>query len=259
MTNKKSDKERGHYVQHVRENTRRYVEDLLADNEKLQRRVSALEDERSELERRLIDTQIKVDRQSVEEEDLKRRFDHMESEQHRFFEEYVNVEAENNNLASLYVATYGLHGSLDRGEVLSTIQEIVANLIGSEEMAIFELCADAQELRLLDSTGIESRDFKTVPVGAGLIGGVASSGEPYVADGRDRNGALPCEENLTACLPLMIGEQVTGVLALFRLLQHKPGLEPLDLELFDLLACQAGTALYCAKLHELVDSKRTAE
>jgi hypothetical protein len=35
----------------------------------------------------------------------------------------------------------------------------------------------------------------------------------------------------------------------FRLLGHKPQLESVDLELFDLLATHAATALYCSDLH----------
>ena len=233
---KKEDPERGQYVAQVRENTRRYVQDLLEENARLEKRVGELEDEQS---------------------GMKGRFDDMKIEQRRFFEDYVQVDTENNNLASLYVATYRLHGSLNRGEILSTIQEIVANLIGSEEMAVFELNADEAELNLLTSVGIKSEDFQTVSLGAGLIGEVARSGEPYVANGQAPEGALPQEATLTACAPLKVGGRVSGAVALFRLLDQKPGLEPLDLEIFDLLACQAGTALYCAKLHEQIHAKRS--
>ncbi len=254
----KKDQERGQYVDPVRENTQHTVEGLLAENKMLKLRVSTLEDERVSLERQLITAMVKLDRQIVEEENLQRGFAQMESEQRRFLTKFGQVEGENNILASLYVATYGLHGSLERAKVLSAIQEIVANLIGCEELAIFELNADAEELRLIASTGIESGDFQTVPLGVGLIGRVAGSGESYLADGRDRNGTLAKEATLTACVPLKIGERVTGAVALFRLLHQKPGLEPLDLELFDLLVCQAGTALYRAALHERFNSQQTA-
>src|SRR5882724_6618002 len=52
---------------------------------------------------------------------------------------YVEVEQQNTNLANLYVASYQLHGTLNRQRVLDSIQEIVINLIGSEELAIWEL------------------------------------------------------------------------------------------------------------------------
>jgi len=40
-------------------------------------------------------------------------------------------EAQVANLASLYVAVTSMHGALDRPSVLSSVQEIVTNLIGS--------------------------------------------------------------------------------------------------------------------------------
>jgi hypothetical protein len=249
----KKSKDRAEYVQRVRDNTRRYVEEILAENEKLMLRVSCLEEERSRLERQLVATQTKLDHQALEEERLKRRFDDMESEQRRFFEGYAEIEQQNNNLASLYVATYGLHGSMDRGQVLLAIEEIVTNLIGSEEMAVFELDADGGELELVGSKGVEPEDFARVSLDSGRIGRVASSGEMYIADGqapRDGKAALPQEASLTACVPFKIDDRVTGALAVFRLLDQKPGLEPLDFELFDLLGSQAAMALYATNLHE---------
>lgn len=248
-------KDRAGYVLQVRENTRRYLEEILAENEKLMLRVSSLEEERSRLERQLIATQTKLDRQALDEEKLKRRFDDMESEQRRIFEGYAEIEQQNNNLASLYVATYGLHGSMARGEVLQAIQEIVTNLIGSEEMAVFEVEPGGEELELVSSTGVEPGGLERVPIGSGRIGRVASSGETYIGDGqepRDEKAALPQEASLTACIPFKIDGRVTGALAIFRLLGQKPGLEPLDFELFDLLGSQAAMALYATKLHERI-------
>ena len=253
-------KDRGEYVRRVRENTRRYVDEILAENEKLMLRVSSLEEERSRLERQLIATQTKLDRQALEEENLKRRFDDMESEQRRFFEGYAEIEQQHNNLASLYVATYGLHGSMDRGEVLLAIQEIVTNLIGSEEMAVFELDAGGEELELVRSRGVEPGDFERLPIGSGRIGRVVSSGEMYIVDGQepgDGQAALPQEATLTACVPFKIDGRVTGALAVFRLLDQKPGLEPLDFELFDLLGSQAAMALYATNLHERLRGEQT--
>jgi GAF domain-containing protein len=57
------------------------------------------------------------------------------------------------------------------------------------------------------------------------------------------------EPPVTACIPLSLDGQVTGVIAIFRLLSHKPALAAADKELFDLLASQAAVALYCARLH----------
>ena len=49
---------------------------------------------------------------------------------------------------------------------------------------------------------------------------------------------------MTACVPLKIGSMVVGAIVVFRLLSHKPALERVDHELFELLAVHASTALY---------------
>src|ERR1051326_6404126 len=51
-----------------------------------------------------------------------------------FSSRYIDVEQQNTNLANLYVATYQLHGTLDRDRVLAAIKEVIINLIGSEEL-----------------------------------------------------------------------------------------------------------------------------
>jgi GAF domain-containing protein len=53
---------------------------------------------------------------------------------------------------------------------------------------------------------------------------------------------------MTACVPLVVDGRVTGAVAIFRLLEHKRGLEDVDSELFSLLGTQAATALYCTRL-----------
>ena len=83
-----------------------------------------------------------------------------------FSSRYVDVEQQNTNLANLYVATYQLHGTLDRDRVLGAIKELIINLIGSEELGIWEINGDA--LTLLDSFGIDAQKFVNSPVGREL-------------------------------------------------------------------------------------------
>ncbi|HEV2721355.1 MAG TPA: diguanylate phosphodiesterase, partial [Thermoanaerobaculia bacterium] len=60
------------------------------------------------------------------------------------------------------------------------------------------------------------------------------------------------EEQLTACIPLKLDDRVVGVIGIFRLLQQKQGLEPLDFELFDLLSSHAASALFCTRTQEVL-------
>ena len=126
------------YVLQVRDNTRRYVQDLLRENERLNEVTVTLEGERLDLERQLLDTQSKLDTQANNRSQLQEKVAAIETENLRFTERYAEIEKQNADLANLYVASYRLHSTLDRQEVVSVIEEIIINLIGSEELAIFE-------------------------------------------------------------------------------------------------------------------------
>ncbi len=198
------------YIQKIITDARDYVQSLLDENHRLQALLS-----------------------------------HIQEESKRASEKYIEVEQQNTNLANLYVASYQLHGTLDRQRVLDAVKEIVINLIGSEELAIFELQDD--QLTLADSFGIDAEAWKTVPSGKGVIGLVAQSGARFVA-GQSLLEAEDHEQKLTACIPLKLDDHVVGVIAIFSLLAQKSGLEAVDFELFDLLSAHAATSLYCTRL-----------
>jgi hypothetical protein len=273
---KNDGKEHGEYVRRVQGETQRYAQNLLTENEQLRRRVATLENERSTLqtkasqldaalarsealqeesgwlsaEQRRLRSQVadlreQIERHETARHDLESRLKLAEDENHRFSQEYLEVEQQNSNLANLYVASYQLHGTLDRRVVLATIQEIVANLVGSEEMALFELEPQGSTLSLISSFGIAPGPYRQIPVGQGLIGRAVRQGTVHVVKRDGREGARPEEDHLSACFPLKLDGRITGALALFRLLPHKESLQPLDNELFDLLATQAAVALFC--------------
>ena len=165
---------------------------------------------------------------------------------------YVEVEQQNTHLANLYVASYQLHGTLDRGRVLGSIQEIIINLIGSEELAIWEMSDDGHELNLAASFGLDAVKWSRIKLDndSGIIGLAAATGERFVLG---QSPLVPAgkELGLTAAIPLKLDERVTGVIGIFSLLGQKSGLEAVDFELFDLLATHGATALYCTRLAEV--------
>jgi GAF domain-containing protein len=161
-------------------------------------------------------------------------------------------EAQVANLASLFVAVTSVHGALDRPSVLSSVQEIVTNLIGSEEMAIFETDAEHGRLTLLASGGIEPGPYQEIYFGEGAIGRAAATGERLI---RQEGGSLTEDGDaaLSACIPLKIAGRVVGVLAVFRLLPHKGRLDAIDTDLFDILAAHAASALLFTRLYAASD------
>jgi putative methionine-R-sulfoxide reductase with GAF domain len=195
------------YVGKVQEGTQRYVRDVLDENARLRQFLTELET-----------TAARRD------------------------EQYAQIEQQNANLANLYVASYQLAGTVDRATVLQSIQEIVANLIGSEEIGIWERNGDT--LVLAASFGIDAIRMARIPIRHGRIGATAASGEIYVSP----TGAAD-DDHITACIPLRVEGEVIGVVTIFELLGHKPVLGEGDRELFDLLAVHAATSLYCSTLH----------
>lgn len=271
MTTRKDGEGQGSYVFKVREDTRRYVQDLLGENEKLRRLAASLESEKGRLisekmalQEKLLSLREELDRIYHEQSDLRRQLAEVEAANQHSSRQYFEVEQQNNNLANLYVASYQLHSTLDRGEVLAAIKEIVINLIGSEELAIYELGSDGTVLRLVGSFGIDPVEYATVPLQSGtmgIIGRTAVSGEIHLPGSPGKGidlARVPREANLTACVPLKLGDQVSGALAIFRLLPQKNGLEAIDYELFNLLAAHAGTALYLTRLHSDLCSQKAA-
>lgn len=218
------------FVEKAASDTREYVQSLLDENQRLSRMVAELE--------------VSLSHRQTLEALLEERIAAVEAESLRFSERYVEVEQQNTNLANLYVASYQLNGTLDRERVLQAMQEIIINLIGCEELAVWELDEEIGALTLTASFGIEAGPWACVPLGAGVIGTVASTGQRYIAGENDDEAS----SDLTACIPLRLDDRVVGAVAIFRLLQQKQGLEPLDFELFDLLASHAATALYCTRV-----------
>jgi hypothetical protein len=233
------------YVRKVQEDSRQITHELLAENEKLRAMVSSLQDEKLGLDSQLRLLQSEVDRHQTERTHLQQQLADIHEESLKIFERYTEIEMQSANLANLYVASYRLHATLDRREAIAVIEEIIINLVGCEELAIFELSADGSALSLASSFGINADDYRMVAMGEGLIGQTAQSGEMRIVAPEEASRF----ESLTACVPLKVEGKVTGMVAIFRLLPQKSGLEAVDLELFDLLATHAAKSLYCCGLH----------
>lgn len=223
------------YVEQAREELHQYAQALLRENEKLRAAVATLESDNRRLEQG-------HDHAIGELMRLRGRFEEIEKDNHSFAARYQQIEEQTGNLSNLYVASYQLHSSVDRQDVLRTIQEIVVNLIGSEEIAIFERDGSGR-FRLASSIGVDTARLRQFEAGDGPMGQHLAGGEIYINEGVER------DDHLTACVPLRVDGRTIGALVVFRLLAHKTSLERVDRELFELLAVHAATALYCATLH----------
>ena len=204
-----------------------------------------------DLEKKRLAAELALAREAVahandERERLRTRLAEIEAENQRVCDEYVAIQEKSTELAQLYVALERIHGGLSRAETLAALQEIVINVVGSEELAVFERRGD--RLVLVQSFGIDPEPWRDLPAARGAIG-AAAAGTLWIAGHDGRAG--PGEEDLTACVPLRVRDEVVGVVAVFRLLGHKPVLGECDQALFELIASHAGLALHLRAPREL--------
>jgi hypothetical protein len=252
MTNKDSQEHR-EYVERVLQHTQRFLEDTLRENERLRALTLRLESERMRCADQVIELNETVAKLQAQQSRQQQQASNVEGENRRFFAEFAEIEQQNSNLANLYVASYRLNGSLQRDEVLQVIQEIIINLIGSEELAIFELRASEQRLRLLSSFGINNHSYNELPLDDSPIAKTALTGEMFLRD-PPPNNTTAAPTSISACIPLKVDGKVIGVVAIFRMLPQKQALASVDRELFSLLGSHAAMALYCSGLQAQLES-----
>lgn len=162
-------------------------------------------------------------------------------------EEWRDVLSNSEAALNLHAASARLHEGAAERDVLQAIEEIVINLIGSEEVAVFEVRPEG-DLAMLSSFGVDARRLGRVPADDGVFGRVIRGGEAYVR--REGEPAPIDQPDMSACVPLKLGGRVVGVVAIYRLLEHKRALRELDRELLDLVSAQAAPALWGARAFE---------
>jgi GAF domain-containing protein len=153
-------------------------------------------------------------------------------------------------LKRLNAASARLIQALDEGDVYPAIAEIIANLIGSEEVAIFHYDTSHQAFSLAWSWGIDEETLQQFATGVGLIGRAARQGATQF---RERVTDIPLrhhENNLTACVVLKSSGEVVGVIPILELLPQKNGLEWTDFELIKFLETYGAVAVQFQKLRE---------
>lgn len=249
-----------------------FTKELLKENAKLRYRVAQLEEESNKLrtegspanlsQLQAVLSQAEEEKKNLlarltqleeEKNNVLLRFTKVEEENQDFAQRYVQIEEQNNNLANLYVAGFQLHSTLDFREVLEVVKEILINLVGAEEFSVMLLDETTQELSVVTLEGSIDANLK-VKMGEGVIGEVAAVGESYlcpdVASAQKSKLGQPL-----ACIPMKIKDDFIGVIVIYKLLFSKRDFTNVDYELFTLLAGQAATAIFSARLYSQTERK----
>lgn len=171
-------------------------------------------------------------RGNKEAEDLRVQLDALSREHATCESRMRELVDQNTALVQLAVANQLLTNVGDHDGVLDAIEEIVVNMIGSEEMAVFELKPDGY-IRLSRTRGVERSD----PHFERALSVIQEAFRSGVA-------VVPGTPEVTAVVPLIVDNAIYGAVAIFRLLKQKPHLDATDHELFDLLRRQAAIALF---------------
>jgi len=111
-------------------------------------------------------------------------------------------------LERLSASSTRLIQALELGDVYEATAEIIANLIGSEEVAIFHYSSASKTFSLAWSWGVETAALQLFASGAGMFGRAVHKGVSQFRDRQPDALLLPHEQNLTACIVLKSGDEI---------------------------------------------------
>lgn len=227
------------------------TEELLKEDESLRARLRDVEAENAKLRAQLrSDDAIrellgKIEGLEAEKRALLSRFDGGAAPGGDFVGRFADIEAENAKLASLYVASYQLHSTLDLRSILRQLKELLAQFVGARAFALYLADEPRKELCPVLSEGVPTASLSRVHAGQGPIGRAWSSAQASWVDGDSTKGSV---EAPAACVPMRLDERCVGVIVVFATFEQKPGFVELDFELFKLLGAHAASALAAARL-----------
>ena len=169
--------------------------------------------------------------------------------------ELHDVQADlNNQLGRITVAASQLSAATSLAQVVDALEQIAANLIGSEQIAILSVDADrtsssSPSARVIARAGLaddwrpqDSRDWFA-------IAHAIESGVSYFPP-QPLDDEVSCADDpsVSACVVLLAGKSVVGALTILDLLPQKAELAPRDRSLCQLLETLGGQALQSAML-----------
>lgn len=153
-------------------------------------------------------------------------------------------------LERLNASSARLIRSLEAGDACEALAEIIANLVGSEEVAIFHYCPATGGFTLECSWGVEAEVLQRMASGAGMLGRAVHQTTSQFRERQPADMLLPHEEDLTACVVLKSGQEAVGAIAIFGLLPQKSGLEWADFELLKFLEVYGAVAIEIQRLQK---------
>jgi regulator of replication initiation timing len=233
------------FVQKLTASAQKHAEELFEQNERLKSLVASLEEKHTQISEELSSLREERDALRAERGKLKHVLDEALAQNRRDIERSALVEQQCTSLANLYVATFKLHGSLERADVMAAINEIVVNLVGCENFGVFERSGDT--LKLIGEFPSHPSTIREMSAEQGFVADIFKTSGPWIA-GRDPLPPSAVPADVTAVIPLRLRSELIGGIVLFNLLPQKGGsFGDVDLELMELLTAHAATALFASR------------
>jgi hypothetical protein len=145
--------------------------------------------------------------------------------------------------AKVYAARMRLQHAIDQADALDAIREIAANLIGTEEVAVFKVDKKRSELWLYWSFGVDPNKHSVLEVSREPKLKQVLGGKPAYRLRLSNENLLSTDDPVSALVPILVDGSACAVIVLFRLFPHKPGIEPVDQEICEVLSNCAGRAI----------------
>lgn len=227
------------------ENGRQIATELVAELDGARRRIAEVEEENARLRMQLKsdaairDLLTKIELLEKERGELLSHKSEVERQARTEVERATAVENELSNLASLYVATSQLHASLDPRDVVATIGQLLLQFVGAGAYVVYS--SDGDRLVPVASEGLAAEQVVEARVGQGPVGRAFDSNAPFSLQDTAGDGPM-------VVVPLRLGDQVIGAVAIMQLLEQKSDLDVFDHELLQMVSSQASSALAAARL-----------
>jgi hypothetical protein len=223
-----------------------FASELLDELESLRRNAENLSEENLSLRHQLAsDDAIRDLLKKIEElEDEKNRLRlHIQSAAKKtedFADRYHEVEKELDSMANLYVALYQLHATLSPQEVLGVIEQLLAQFIGAGSFVIYLRRDDERGKCLVPvhAYHFEEAAGTRIEWNEGPIGEAAATQTHSVTDPKSIKPKTPL-----ACIPMVLGEETIGVIAIWAFFDQKDEFVDIDFEFFKLLAIHSASAI----------------
>ena len=143
----------------------------------------------------------------------------------------------------IYAASTRLQQSADQAEALEAVLDITANLLGSEELALYKLDPSRQSLWLYWSFGIDPNKYSVLDVSRQPTLAEALAGNAILRDVHSDQKLLSGDDSVNGIVPIFVSGAPVGALIIFRILPHKGEFDSADREICKVLSNCAGRAI----------------